>query len=245
MYSDEHRGLDFITFGGLLVTILLHGGAIGGIFLYRQQLGTAAPPPPPDSYVVAKLVRLGKPREPKSLPNKIIPQPETAIEETIDLTADAHDAPSKPKDKPDRDSKLSDKIRHSLDKADLLANAQADIEQEGSPDGVASGTATEASQGDPYITKIADLFRRSWALPAIIPRDEAKRLFVLFVLRIDAGGTIQTPIQLDRSSGNMHFDNSVVAAWQHIRRLPQPPPDRFASILANGLPLKITWRGLE
>lgn len=234
-----------ITLLGLMLTVFLHGGALIGVILYRQALQAAEVPPAPPSYVVAKLVRLGKPKDPRRLPNKIIPQPPTHTEEGVDYTADANDAPSKKKKTEDPDAKLSDKLRHSLNKAELLAQAQREMDAEGSPEGVPGGTATHASEGDPYMTKIADLWRRTWLLPSIIPGPDARKLFVLLVLRIDREGNIQFPIQIDRTSGNPHFDNSVVEAWQRIKQIPLPPPDRLASILANGLALRITWKGLQ
>ena len=55
----------------------------------------------------------------------------------------------------------------------------------------------------------------------------------------------QFPLQFDRRSGNPHFDSSIALAWQRIRKIPIPPPDRLASILANGLALKLNWRGIQ
>jgi hypothetical protein len=237
------KGFEPIAVLGLFVTALLHGGAVFGIILYRKALEAAEKPPPPHSYVVAKLLRLGKPKDPKRLPDKIVPQPATRKEVGVDYTADAHDAPSKKSKR--RDALDSDKLRHSLDKAALLAQAQQEIEAEGSPDGVAGGTATSAEDGDPYMTRIADLWNRHWSLPAIIPRSEARKLYVLLVLHIDRRGRITFPLAFDRKSGNDHFDNSIIAGWRSIKKIPLPPPDRFASILANGLPLKLNWKGLQ
>ena len=230
---------------GFIVTLLLHGGSVGGIILYRASLEAAQRPAPPPSYVVAKLVRLGKPKDAKKMPNKRVPLAATKKVEGIDLTADANDAPARKKPKKDRSAKEADKMQASLDRAELMAAAQQEIEQEGSPDGVAGGTARTASEGDAYMTRIADLWNRAWSLPSIIPREEAKSLFVLLVLNIDKNGRLQFPLQFDKSSGNAHFDNSVKAAWKKIGKIPLPPPDRFAAILANGLGLKHTWRGLQ
>lgn len=245
MSLERKRGFEPITFFGLIITLLLHGGAVGGVLLYRRAMAAAKAPPPPPSYVVAKLVRLGKPKDPNKMPDKIVPRPATRMEEGVDYTADADAAPAKKKKRRDLDAKISDRLRHSLDKAELLAQAQREMEAEGSPDGVAGGTATKAEGGDPYMTKIADLFTRTWLLPAIIPKGEARKLYVLIVLTIDKNGKIETPIKFDRTSGNAHFDNSISAAWQTINKIPLPPPDRFAAILANGLALKITWRGIQ
>jgi hypothetical protein len=241
----EKKGFEPIQIFGLVVTALLHGGALAGVLFYRQTLLASQLPPPTESYVVAKLVRLGKPKDEKKMPDKVVPQAATRKEEGVDYTADAEDAPARKKKPEDRDALLSKKEQSSLDKAELLAQAQREMDVEGSPDGVVGGTASKASDGDPYMTKIADLWNRTWALPSIIPREEAKSLYVLVVLKIDGGGKIQFPITFDRRSGNAHFDNSILAAWQQIKEIPIPPPDRFASILANGLALKLNWKGLQ
>jgi hypothetical protein len=230
---------------GLIGTILLHGGALVGVLLYRRALLAEEKPPPIGSYVVAKLVRLGKPRDPNKLPNKEVPQQATKKEEAIDLSADADDAPARKRDRDRRKVDVSDKLRNALDKAELLAQAQQEIEGEGSPDGVAGGTARSGQEGDPYMTRIADLWLRTWSLPAVIPTEEARRLYVKIVIRIDGNGTIQFPLEFDRKSGNTYFDNSIIAAWKQIKQIPKPPPDRFASILANGMPLKLNWKGMQ
>jgi hypothetical protein len=176
-----------------------------------------------------------------------VPQAALRKTETIDLSADAEEAPNpkKKKEEKDRDAQDSDRIRHSLNMAEVLAQGEQEIEGEGSPDGVVGGTATSAEDGDPYMTKLADIWDRNWDLPSIIPESEARGLYVLIVLQIDKNGNIKFPLSFDRSSGNNHFDNSIRAAWQRIQQIPLPPNDRYASILANGLPLKLTYKGLQ
>ena len=94
----RRRRFEPITILGLLVTLLLHGGAVVGVLLYRRarrrphRSSTEEP-----SYVVAKLVKLGKPLDEKKMPDKVVPQPATKQEEGLDLGADASDAPAKRK----------------------------------------------------------------------------------------------------------------------------------------------------
>jgi hypothetical protein len=231
---------------GLLATLALHGG-VAGIIYVRQVAAASAPPAPAEKYVVARLVRLGKKRDPKRLPQKVVPPPPTEKPETVSYDAAADDPPPR-RDKPrpkQRDAQVSDRMRRALERAALLGEAQREIEAEGDPNGVAGGTATEASAGDPYITRIADIWNRTWTLPAIIPSDDAQGLQVLMVLRIDGEGNIRLPVEFDRGSGNPHFDASIKAAWARIRKIPAPPAGRRASILVNGLALKLTWKGLQ
>ncbi|MCA9665225.1 MAG: TonB family protein [Myxococcales bacterium] len=228
---------------GILVTAILHVGSVVGILIYRSRTAQAVRPPPPPSYVVAKLIRKGVKKPKKKLPDKIVPRAETIKKKAIDINADADAAPNKKK-RPDKPrAKLDDKQREALKKLQALAKAQRDIEQEGDPKGVRGG-ASNARDGDRYMTRIADLWNRNWSLPAVIPRDVAKKLNCYVTLTIDKTGKI-TNVKIDRSSGNQHFDSSIKLAWARIKQLPIPPPDRLASYLAHGLRFRLNWRGMR
>lgn len=244
-YLGQPRRFEPVMVLGLLVTLLLHGGAVVGLILYKRAQAEASKAAPGGQYVVAKLVRLGEKRDKKKLPNKIVPQMPTEKVRGVNLDADANDKPVVKRKERNRDAKISDKLRSSLDKAALFAKIQDNIKQEGDPNGVRGGTATRGSRGDIYMTRLADLWNRNWSLPSIIGRDAAKKLYVLVVLRIDAKGRIQFPLKFDRKSGNAHFDGSIEAAWKRIGTIPLPPAERLASVLANGLPLKLNWKGLR
>ena len=242
---SRKRRFDTMMFVGLIATLVLHGGALFGV-LYVRNAGAHEDVPPARKYVVAELVRKGKKRDPKKLPDRVVPVKATVEREVVDRSASADDRPvtKKRKDRP-RHADLADKMRRAFRHAEFEDASARQSDVEGDPHGVAHGTATQKRAGDLYMTRIADLWNRTWSLPSIIPSQDAKRLYVLIVVRIDATGTISFPIQFDRRSGNSHFDNSVRAAWQRIQRLPLPPPDRLAQILSRGLALKLTWRGMR
>lgn len=248
MSYRRKRRFEPIVFVGLLATLLIHGAGIGGMLYYREHGAgngcalSAGDPPPPPQYVVARLIRKGKPLDKRKLPNKVVPQRATKKPTAVDLSANASDAPNAKKKRDKRDR--SDRERDALGRIEELVKAQREIEQEGAPEGAASGSAT-ASEGDRYMTRIADIWNRTWSLPAVIDRAQAKTLYALVVVKIDRQGNIEYPIQFDRRSGNAHFDNSIVVAWGQIKRIPVPPSDRFAAVLANGLALKLTWRGMQ
>jgi hypothetical protein len=244
-YIRRRRGFEPITIIGLIFTVLLHGGALVGAIIYKRKQAEATQPPPAGKYVVAKLVRLGKPRDKNKLPDKVVPGVATVKKTGVSYDGDPDEKPKPKKKRKDRDAKVSDKLRRSFDKAAAFAKISDKADQEGSPDGVAGGTAKKASKGDRYMTRIADRWNRTWSLPSIISPSKAKSLYVLIVLRIDRSGRIKFPIKFDRKSGNSHFDASIRSAWSRIKRLPLPPGDRLASILANGLALRLTWRGMR
>jgi len=242
-YYRRRRGFEPILFAGLFFTALLHGGAVGLVLYLRHAAANATPPPDTGSYVVAKLVRLGKKRDPKQLPDKIVPREATVKAKGVSYDAEPDDKPRQRKKH--KDAKLSDRMRSALDRAAALSNPALNTQPEGDPNGVVGGTATKAGAGDVYMTRIADLWNRTWSLPSIIPREQAKKLFVKVVIEIDKTGKIKLPITFTRKSGNDHFDASVSQAWQRIKRLPLPPGDRLAAVLANGLKLKLNWKGLR
>ncbi len=245
-YLGRRRGFEPITIIGLIFTVLLHGGALVGAIIYKRKQAEATKPPPPlAKYVVAKLVRLGKPRDKNKLPDKEVPRVATVKKTGVSYDGDPDAKPTPKKKRRDRDAQVSDKLRRSFDKAAAFAKISDQADQEGSPDGVAGGTAKKASKGDRYMTRIADIWNRTWSLPAIISPKKAKSLFVLVVIRIDRSGRIQFPLKFDRKSGNSHFDASISSAWKRIKRLPLPPVGRLASVLANGLGLRLTWRGMR
>jgi len=243
-YLGRPARFEPVAIVGLVATILLHGGAVVGLVLYKRAEAEERKSAPQAQYVVAKLVRLGKKRDEKKLPNKIVPQMPTMKVRGVNLSADANDKPiAKPKRRK-RDAQISN-MQNSLDKAALFAKVQPDVQQEGDPQGSRSGTASRGSKGDLYMTRLADLWTRNWSLPSIIPRDQAKKLYVLVVVRIDKGGRVQFPLKFDRKSGNAHFDASIISAWKRIGTVPLPPPERLVSVLARGLPLKLNWKGLR
>ncbi|MCK5800352.1 MAG: TonB C-terminal domain-containing protein [Deltaproteobacteria bacterium] len=244
-YPGRRRGFEPVALVSLIVTVLLHGGALAGVIVYERKQAEATKPPPPRKYVVAKLVRLGKVRKKHALPDKEVPRVSTVKKTGVSYDGDADAKPHIKKKRRDRDAKISDRLRSSFDKAAAFAKIQPDRDVEGSPDGVRGGTAKKASRGDRYMTRIADIWNRTWSLPSIITPGQAKKLYVLVVIKLGAGGKITFPITFDHKSGNAHFDASIRSAWSRIKRLPLPSGDRLASVLANGLALRLTWRGMR
>lgn len=239
------KRFDPLMLWGIMITVFLHVSIVGGSLAYRRWTMAKAPASNEPSYVVAKLVRLGKPRDPKLLPRKIVSKPPTEKVPALNLSADANDRPNPPKQEAKKELSLEERLSQSFNKVETLEQAEEEIAAEGSPDGVASGTETEASEGDLYMTRIADLWNRTWSLPAIIPQEEAKTLYVLMTLKINRDGTIEFPLTIDRPSGNAHFDGSIETAWRQIAAIPLPPPERLDAMLSQGLALKLTWKGLQ
>jgi hypothetical protein len=257
--DQSYRRFDPVALWGLLASVITHG-AIAAVVVQKHgcSLNDADANKGP-SFIAASLVKgnsmdapmdvqgpMGEqtPKQKKALPDKVVPQQATQKPESLNLGADAHDKASTKKT--EKKLPVKDDLSSAFDRAKTLYDAsQPSQTAAGSKKwGVRYGTAN-SGKGDVYFTRIADLWNRNWALPAIIPGGEAKKLYVLVAIRIDSKGEIQFPVKFHRRSGNSHFDASVDTAWRKIKQLPIPPPDRFASILAHGLRLKLNWNGIQ
>jgi len=202
--------------------------------------------PKEETYLVAKLVRLGKKKDKKKLPQKVVSPPETKVKPKIDYNAKIDEKPKpKPKKKPKDKKKvnLADQATRALDRISQINTAAPPPDIEGDPNGVAHGKALSAAEGDAYMTRIADIWNRTWSLPAVIDANDAKRLYVKAVIKITASGVVKQPIRITRSSGNAQFDDSITAAWSMIKRVPIPPESQ-QHLIRTGLKLKLTWKGM-
>jgi len=203
-------------------------------------------PPKEEKYLVAKLVRLGKKKEKKTLPQKVVTPTPAKVQAKVDYNAKIDDKPKVKPKKKKKDKKkvdLADKARSALDRIEQINKVTAPPDVEGDPNGVAHGQALSAAEGDAYMTRIADLWNRTWSLPAVIEQNDAKKLYVKAVIKISSSGVVRHPIRITRSSGNTQFDDSIIAAWSMISRVPVPP-DSQQHLVRTGLKLKLTWKGL-
>lgn len=217
--------------GGILLTVLVHGGLVAALLIAHRS-GAALPEAPPRNYVVAKLVRLGKPRDPTMLPRTSTAPPPTAQATPINPNLDPSTAPSTPTVKPDPQAVPS----NEFERARLRAKRLGEVfeEAEGSPLGSPSGTADTASEGDPYATAIDAAIRDEWTVPDLVRPEDLARLAATLFLRIKPDGTI-VESRIIEPSGNRMFDASVIEAIARVKKLPAPPSDRMRSVVNGGI----------
>jgi TonB family protein len=207
-------------FSGLLITIALHGGLFAAIAAANSQ---EKPPLVINrDFVVAEMVKLGKPRDKFWLPRITQPQRSTAPPESIKVAEDPN-AKAAPKEAPRPDDpKISKDLRRALDRAHQLEQlAVPDEPEEGSLTGSKLGTSN-VETGDQYLAELKGLLMQNYALPAgIEPGSVSSPPEIRF--RVGEDGTL-SDIKLIKSSGNSFVDDACVGAAQQTRKVSPPPP---------------------
>lgn len=207
-------------FSGLLITLALHGALFAAIGLANSK--EQEPVIEKRDFVVAEMVKLGKPREKFWLPRLTQPQRSVAPPQTLKVAEDPNAAPA-PKEAPRPDDPtISKDLKRALDRARKLeALATTDEpDDEGSLTGSKLGTSNEA-KGDQYLAEIKGLLTQNYALPpGIAAGDVANPPEVRFKLGED--GTL-SDIKLMKTSGNSFVDDACISAAQRTAKVPAPP----------------------
>jgi TonB family protein len=221
MASNHHgmRRASGRSLAGLLITVALHGGLFAAIAVANNKEQT--PLVIKHDFVVAEMVKLGKPREKFWLPRLTQPQHSTAPPETLKV-ADDPNAKAAPKEAPRPDDPtISKDLKRALDRARKLeALAVPDEPDEGSLTGSKLGTANQAT-GDPYLAEVKGTLLQNYDLPAGIAPDQIAKP-PLISLRISEDGTLEN-IKLLKSSGNSFVDDACVSAAQRTHKVSPAP----------------------
>jgi TonB family protein len=204
-----------------LITLALHGAVLGAVKLAHSRSDT--PVETERDFVVAKMVKLGKPREKFWLPRIVEPPRPQAPPAAIKVTDDPNAQAAPPEAPRPEDPDLSKQTKRALERARKLA-ALAEVEpEEGLATGSAEGTANEASAGDEYATAISMAIRKNWNLPVgLVSPAELSKLKATVRVKVTDGGMLSDP-KVVQSSGNSYFDESCVAAVQATNKVPPPP----------------------
>jgi len=223
---------------GIALALALHLLPVGLIVL-KAKFPTILPTevaPPARSVVAASLLKLGKPLDPKQLPDRLVPRARTAPHKEV---VASRDEPKKPNPDagppPPPDTKASD-IQRLIAKTDPFAeDAGKDRPQTGHAEGVEGGTETDPSKvhaGDMYATKLSEFLHPRWTFPSVISQGEANKLCTILQVSVSPRMVIwhlrQAPV---RKSGNDLFDDSAREVLQKLLddRTPLPdPPDAVA-----------------
>lgn len=197
--------------------------------------------------VQATLLKLGTPIDPKKLPDRVVPQQQTAPKKQI--TASKED-PIKKKDAGAEPPPLAkdDDLSNLTKKNDLFAeDAGKARPEEGHAAGIDGGTETDPNKvhaGDMYAASLAKFFGDRNQIPSVITVAQARSLCVVFQVNINRNMVIwhvrQAPIQ---SSGNELFDDSARSMLLKLlddkTALPQPPKEVDEQYRARTLNLVI------
>ncbi|MEO8212150.1 MAG: TonB family protein [Myxococcales bacterium] len=204
---------------GLLVTLALHGAVLAAVGIAHGQ------PTPPlivqRDFVLAEMVKFGKPRDKFWLPRITQPPRPQAPAETLKVAEDP-DAKPAPKEAPrPEDPKISKTLKSALNRARMLENMAEEEPEEGALNGSKFGTSNQAV-GDQYLAEVKGMLLQNYNLPAGIAPDQISTAPEIR-FHISADGTL-TDIKLSKSSGNGFVDDACVQAAQLTRKVGPPPP---------------------
>jgi len=151
-------------FSGLLITLALHGGLLTAIAVANNK---EQPPLVINrDFVMAEMVKLGKPRDKFWLPRITQPQRSTAPPDALKVAEDPN-AKAAPKEAPrPEDPTISKDVRRALDRARRFQQLAVPEEpDEGSLTGSRLGTSNTET-GDQYLAEVKGLLMQNYALPA-------------------------------------------------------------------------------
>jgi TonB family protein len=207
------------SFSGLLITLALHGGVFAAIAAAREK---EQPPLVINrDFVVAEMVKLGKPRDKFWLPRITQPQRSTAPPDSLKVAEDPN-AKAAPKEAPRPDDPtISKDLRRALDRAKKLEQLAVPEEpDEGSLTGSKLGTSNHET-GDAYQAQVVGLLHQNYNFPAGINVDQINSPPEI-AFHIGSDGAI-TGVKLTKPSGNSFVDDACVDAAKLTGKVPPPP----------------------
>jgi hypothetical protein len=223
---------------GIAIAIALHLVPVGLIILKAKFPTVLASEiePPARQVIAASLLKLGKPLDPKRLPDRIIPRARTAPHKEIVASRDEPKKVNPDAGAPPPPNTQNSDIQRLISKTDPFAeDAGKDRPAVGSTTGIEAGTETDPSKvhaGDMYATLLSQFIHPRWTFPSVISQGEANKLCSVFEVAISPRMQIWHLKQAAiRKSGNELFDDSARAVLQKLLddRTPLPdPPDAVA-----------------
>lgn len=203
--------------------------------LLRDQLEAEQAEP---KVLVTKLVKLGKARDRRRLPDRIqrqvralAPDERVGTPEDIAISKSGK-APTKEHQKAPEKQVTPEDLAKTLERAKVLAQVGDTRSTEGSPEGVRDGEIgpDEARPIDLYVTLLTRLMRQRWTAPQI-PAEDMAGLRCNVTVQVQGDLTVGA-VRVSRSSGNQMFDDSAIEAIRRfdreVGRFPPPPDEEVA-----------------
>ena len=215
---------------GVIGAHLLVPGAIAGIvtFLAATGIGRTAPHEIKEDRVVeAKFVKLGKPLDPKKIPNRKVPVKTTAPPKGVAVSKNMDPPKVKKPDAGQPPPKAEEDLLARLgDRAQAFAEIAEKKDEEGDPQGIEGGTETQAKAGDLYRGQLVMFFKRGWTIPTTL--GDTSKLTTRARVEITPDRHVG-PHEIIKPSGEPLFDQSVDDRFNELRSLgttlPEPPPE--------------------
>jgi outer membrane biosynthesis protein TonB len=213
------------------LALALHVGVFAAATLLPRLFEGRSPPRKP---IIAHLVALGRPRDPKLLPRKESPPPAAASRNVVPVPSSK--APPAPrKHEPTRSELMERALARAAGRAEPETREPPDPERAGSESGSVEGTAATAEEGDAYYSAVHDAVLEHYVVPSVISERERLYLAASVVAWVGGDGRILR-YEIEKKSGNAFFDQALERALQQTK-LPPPPPDLARALRDNGIVL--------
>jgi len=249
-------------------SVLLHALVFGAAFGASMVQGCGGRKEP-EKPVVAKLVRLGQPREKHLLPRipKSPPPPPASREAPQvtpgkELNAPPKESPPAPPapapqpaekkaptaapTQPPAQAAAPRTQKPQKSELDAILERFAAADQVGKaeplpglPDGDPMGDADEAAEGERYLALMQKRLRDHYVLPSTIPESERIRLSAIVRIHIDRTGRL-TRFEIEKPSGNPQYDAALEAAVSRASPFP-PPPEHLLRTFRDGFPVRFRY----
>ncbi|MFA6033178.1 MAG: energy transducer TonB [Myxococcota bacterium] len=191
--------------------------------------------------MIARMVKLGVEIDRKMLPRIDSSNPSSAESEiNINREAQKEEADRK-KDEKTRRDEFARKLASSMDRLKKMMDRTTSRNEQatGSPEGSPEGDATEASDGDVYLTQVFNYVRNNYTVPSIISESERKSLKATIIIYLEEDGRLRETT-FEKRSGNVHFDNALESAVKKASPFPPPPKDRRRQYRDQGIGLNFS-----
>jgi hypothetical protein len=212
------------------LAVLLHVGVFAAALWLPRLFDRAKPPRKP---IIAHMVALGRPRDPRLLPRKESPPPSAAARPLAAPSTKTAPAPKKPE--PSRRELMERALAAAAGHATPESREPPDPERAGSASGSVEGTAASAEEGDAYFTAVHDAVLEHYVVPSVISERERLFLSASVIAWIGADGRILKH-EFQAKSGNSFFDQALERAIEQTK-LPAPPPDLARALRDSGVVL--------
>jgi hypothetical protein len=223
---------------GIALAFALHAIPIAFILLrvYFPSPNVDEQPLIAQPVIGATLLKLGKPFDPKKLPDRLVPKQSTAVRQQI---VASREDPLHKNDRPDagpppppdaKDSDIQKLIAHSDPFAEKDTKERPEV---GFANGSDAGTEMDPNKvhaGDAYAAALRAFLHDRWQIPTVISQGEVNHLCVKYTIAVDPRMRVwfvqQAPT---KASGNDLFDDSARSMLQKLvddhTALPEPPPE--------------------
>ena len=224
-------GSRVLFWGGLVITLLMHGGLVVIILIGRSRAEAAQARGPVFGTVVdVQAVKFGKPRDMSFLPHKEAPPPpHQAPKLQLSNNLDAKPLPKLPNQKEEPPRPDDDPLKHTHAKqfenlADPANTGSAT--EEGDPNGQKGGTAL-VGKGPIYFQHLQAAVQNAWNIPTTLSDAQLAHLKAQACLKIDSEGKI-TEYKISLPSGNNRYDNTLLDALASIKQFDAPTNEPIA-----------------